>query len=197
MMGTFAALVKVDESRENLQQGPSNYFVNKKKSYLYTANEAHVAVIQQALPSHKVIYIGGDIGFTLSGIPLGGEQYIRAALQNNLNKTTHIIANISRLTNVQEKLILLLQCIPGRIQHLLAAVPTHLSRDFARQHDEAIMNAVADALELRVSHGEGQDADATQNLQPRTRPSQHGIEPRVSLSCRIHENGKIHKTCLP
>jgi hypothetical protein len=149
IMGTLAALVKVDESRENLQR-PSNYLVNKKKQYVYTANEAHVAVIQQALPSHKVIYIGGDIGFTLSGIPLGGEQYIRAALQNNLNKTTHIIANISRLTNVQEKLILLLQCIPGRIQHLLAAVPTHLSRDFARQHDEAIMNAVANALDLGV-----------------------------------------------
>ena len=79
IMGTLAALVKVDESRENLQR-PSNYLVNKKKQYVYTANEAHVAVIQQALPSHKVIYIGGDIGFTLSGIPLGGEQYIRAAL---------------------------------------------------------------------------------------------------------------------
>ena len=33
-------------------------------------------------------------------------------------------------------------------QHLLAAVPMHLSRDFARQHDEAITEAVAKALEL-------------------------------------------------
>ena len=120
IMGTLAALVKVDEARENLQK-PSNYLVNKTKQYVYTANAAHVAEIQQALPSHTVIYIGGEMGFTLSGIPLGGEQYIRAALQNNLNKTAHIIANISRLTNVQEKLILLLQCIPGQIQHLLAA----------------------------------------------------------------------------
>ena len=71
-----------------------------------------------------------------------------AALQNNLNKTKKILANISKLTNVQEKLILILQCIPGRIQHLLAAVPMHLSRAFARQHDEAITTAVANALDL-------------------------------------------------
>ena len=108
-----------------------------------------MAEIQRELPSHKVIYIGRDTEFKqLSGIPLGGEQYIRTILQNNLDKTKHIIANISRLTNVQEKMILLLQCIPGRIQHLLAAVPMHLSRDFARQHDEAITAAVANALEL-------------------------------------------------
>ncbi len=36
----------------------------------------------------------------------------------------------------------------GRIQHLLAAVPIHLSRDFAKQHDEAISTAVAATLEL-------------------------------------------------
>ena len=98
--------------------------------YVFTMNEGHVPQIQEKLPSHKVIYIGRDAGFKLSGIPLGGEQYIRTVLQNNLDKTKHIIANISRLTNVQEKLILLLQCIPGRIQHLLAAVPPHLSRVF-------------------------------------------------------------------
>jgi hypothetical protein len=147
IMGTLAALVTVDEAREDLQK-PSNYLVNKKKQYVYTMNEAHVSTIQSALPSHKVIYIGGDTGFTLSGIPLGGEKHIRDALRNNLTKTKHIIANISRLTDVQEKLILLLQCIPGRIQHLLAAVPMHLSRDFARQHDEAITAAVSDALDL-------------------------------------------------
>ena len=52
------------------------------------------------------------------------------------------------LRNTQEKLILLLQCIPGRIQHLLAAVPIQLSRDFAKQHNEAISKAVAETLEL-------------------------------------------------
>ena len=63
-------------------------------------------------------------------------------------KTLHAIANIAKLKCTQEKLILLLQCIPGRIQHLLAAVPMHISRDFARHHDEAIMTAVADVLDL-------------------------------------------------
>ena len=147
IMGTLAALVKVDEAREDLQK-PSNYLVNKTKQYVYTMNEAHVPTIQEALPGHEVIYIGSETGFTLSGIPLGGEKHIIDVLQNNLDKTKNLIVNISRLTNVQEKLILLLQCIPGRIQHLLAAVPMHLSRDFARQHDEAITAAVANALDL-------------------------------------------------
>ncbi len=56
-----------------------------------------------------MIYIGGTNGFTLSGIPLGSDQFITTALQKNLHKTKNIIANISKLTNVQEKLILLLQ----------------------------------------------------------------------------------------
>ncbi|MCG3769321.1 MAG: hypothetical protein JW384_00443 [Nitrosomonadaceae bacterium] len=149
IMGTLEALVTVDEAREELQK-PSNYLVNLTKQYVYTMNESHVPVIQKALPGHKVIYIGGTNGFTLSGIPLGSDQFITTALQNNLNKTKNIIANISRLTNVQEKLILLLQCIPGRIQHLLAAVPMHLSREFACKHDEAITTAVANALDLGI-----------------------------------------------
>ena len=71
-----------------------------------------------------------------------------AKLQENLDKTKEVIANICKLKNTQEKLVLLLQCIPGRIQHLLAAVPIHLSRDFAKQHDEVISTAVAATLEL-------------------------------------------------
>jgi len=90
IMGTLAALVTVDEARENLQK-PSNYLVNLTKQYVYTMNESHVPVIQEALPSHKVIYIGGTNGFTLSGIPLGSEQFISAALQNNVNKTKNIL----------------------------------------------------------------------------------------------------------
>jgi hypothetical protein len=85
----------VDEAREDLQK-PSNYLVNLTS----TMNESHVTVIQKALPGHKVIYIGGTNGFTLSGIPLGSDQFITTALQNNLHKTKNIIANISRLTNV-------------------------------------------------------------------------------------------------
>ncbi len=69
-------------------------------------------------------------------------------LQENLDKTKEVIANIWYTKNAQEKPILLLQCIPGRIQHLLAAVPIYLSRDFAKQHDEAISTAVAATLEL-------------------------------------------------
>ncbi len=112
----------------------------------YTTNENQVAEIQRKLQDHTVIYVGREQGFKLSGIPLGGELFINAALQGNLDKTLHAIAKIGKLKNTQEKLVLLLQCIPGRIQHLLAAVPMNLSRDFARQHDEAIMNAVSEVL---------------------------------------------------
>ena len=147
IMGTLAAVVSVEQSRDLLQK-PANYLVNTTKQYVYTMNETHVARIQDALPAHTVIYIGRDRGFNLSGVPLGGENYILAKLQENLDKTKEVIANICKLKNTQEKLVLLLQCIPGRIQHLLAAVPIHLSRDFAKQHDEAISTAVAATLEL-------------------------------------------------
>ena len=83
-------------------------------------NEEHVSEIQRTLPDHTIIYIGG---FSLSGIPLGGDDYIISKLQENLDKTKEVIADICKLNNIQEKLVLLLQCIPGRIQHLLAAVP--------------------------------------------------------------------------
>ena len=66
-------------------------------------------------------------------------------LQKNLDKTKQVIANISKLDNVQDKLILLLVCILGRIQHLLGAAPINLSRHFAHEHDKAITTAVADA----------------------------------------------------
>ena len=112
-------------------------------------NEAHAEDIRSALPNHNVIYVGDKNGFSLSGIPLGGDQYIISKLQENLEKTKEVIANICKLRNVQEKFFLL-QCIPGRIQHLLAAVPIGLSRSFAEQHDEAISNAVAATLDLGV-----------------------------------------------
>ena len=111
-------------------------------------NEQHVTQIQAALPEHTVVYIGNENGFSLSGIPLGGDHYILTKLQENLSKMKKVIANICKLRNTQEKLILLLHCISGRIQHLLAAVPIQLSREFAKQHDEAISKAVAETLEL-------------------------------------------------
>ena len=147
IMETLSALVAVEESRNNLQK-PANYLVNPTKQYVYTMNEAHAEDIRSALPNHNVIYVGNENGFSLSGIPLGGDQYIISKLQENLDKTKEVIANICKLKNVQEKLILLLQCIPGRIQHLLAAVPIGLSRSFAEKHDKAISNAVAATLDL-------------------------------------------------
>ena len=74
--------------------------------------------------------------------------YHSKVTKQNLDKTKQVIANISKLDSVQDKLILLLVCIPGRIQHLLGAVPINLSRHFPHEHDEAITTAVADALDL-------------------------------------------------
>ena len=101
--------------------------------------ETQIEIIQLALPNHTVKYVGNEYGFNISGIPLGGEAYITAKLQKNLDKTKQVIANISKLDNVQDKLILLLV---WRIQHLLGAVPINLSRHFAHKHDEAITTAV-------------------------------------------------------
>ena len=126
-------MVEVERAREGLQR-PANYLVNMAKQYVFTNNEAHLERIETALPQHKVIYIRGRDGHTISGIPIGGDDYISTVfLQDNLDKTRSVIDSIKKLDNTQERLILLLQCIPGRIQP--ATVPMHLSRDFARQHN--------------------------------------------------------------
>ena len=65
-----------------------------------------------------------------------------------MDRTKEVIADICTLSNIHEKLVFLLQYIPGRIQHLLAAVPMNLSKDFAKQHDEAISGAIAATLDL-------------------------------------------------
>jgi len=114
-----------------------------------TINEDHLPEIKRKLPDHHVFYIGNEAGFELSGIPVGGEAFIRRKFQENIDSTRNVIAAITtQLTSKQEKILLLLQCIPGRIQHLLAAVTPSISREFARQHDEAITGAVAQVLDL-------------------------------------------------
>ena len=125
---------------------------------------------------------------------LDGENYILAKLQENLDKTKEVIANICKLKNTQEKL--LLQCILGRIQHLLAAVPIHLSRDFAKQHDEVISTAVAATLELG-------DLDERDKLlmqrkisNHRTWFAQHGEESRIPLSCWLHAVYQVNPTSV-
>ena len=70
IMGTLEALSLVEQSRALLQK-PANYLVNTDKQYVYTMNETHMSEIQRTLPDHTIIYIGGDQGFSLSGIPLG------------------------------------------------------------------------------------------------------------------------------
>ena len=77
-----------------------------------------------------------------------GDDYIKATRKLGQDEGSHCVADICKLSIIQEQLVFLLQCIPGRIQHLLAAVPMNLSRDFAKQHDEALFSAVAATLEL-------------------------------------------------
>ena len=56
--------------------------------------ETQIELIHLTLPNHTIIYVGNEYGFNISGIPLGGEAYITAKLQKNLDKTKQVIANI-------------------------------------------------------------------------------------------------------
>jgi hypothetical protein len=148
LMGTLNAVVDMEALRAGLQKAP-NYIVNPLKQHVYTINEDHVSEIKSQLPSHDVFYIGNDVGFKLSGIPIGGETFVRQQLQENIDSTRNVIAAIvNKLSSKQEKLLLLLQCIPGRIQHLLRAINPSISREFAKQHDAALRDAVAQVLDL-------------------------------------------------
>ena len=75
IMGDLNALIAVEGSRTRLQK-PANYLVNTTKQFVFNMNKQIVTQIQAALPEHTVVYIGNDNGFSLSGIPLGGDQYI-------------------------------------------------------------------------------------------------------------------------
>ena len=80
--------------------------------------------------------------------------------------------------------------MPGRIKHLLAAVPIGLSRTFAQQHDEAISSAVAATLDL----GELNERD---KLLMQRKIYKHGFGFRnteklgVSHPCRLHEVNQV------
>ena len=88
-------------------------------------------LIKQKLPSHQVRYIGSQLGFKLSGIPMGGDEFIRQQTQNNFDSTKLVVENILKLDRVQDQLLLLLYCFLGRIQHFLAAILMSVSRKFA------------------------------------------------------------------
>ena len=76
VMGDLSAVKNAEEVREDLQK-ISNYLVNPLKQYVYTMTEHHVAAIEESLPNHQDRYIGNKVGFKLSGIPMGGDEYIR------------------------------------------------------------------------------------------------------------------------
>ena len=167
IMGTLEALASAEEARNDLQK-PSNYLVNPDKEFIYTTKQEHVAAIQHALPGHNVVLLEDGTGFKVSGIPLGGDAFIREKLEENIAKTKETITKICKLGSAQDKLVLLTQCIPGRIQHLLAAVPPHLTRSYAGQHDKMLTEAVAETLDL----GELTERD---KLLMQRKVSQHGL----------------------
>ena len=167
VMGDLSAVKHAEEVREELQKIP-NYLVNPLKQYVYTMTEHHVEAIEDSLPNHQVHYIGNEVGFKLSGIPMGGDEYIRQQMRRKLDETKRVIDDILKLEKVQDKLLLLLYCIPGRMQHFLAAVPISVSRDFAIEHDAAIQNAVAQVLGLGT-------LSARDLLQIQRKVSNHGL----------------------
>ena len=145
--GSAAEVERMEAAREELQRAP-NYLVNKDKQSIYTVHEQHVAELRQRFPQHEILVVGGKIGFTLGGAPLGGDDYIKDALQENLEETKRAIEAIFKLESKQEQLLLLRSCITGRIVHLLGAVPPGISKDFAIQHDHTVYCALARILDI-------------------------------------------------
>ena len=76
IMGDLKAVTRAEEVRADLQKNP-NYLVNPQKQYVYTTTALHMETIKQQLPDHEVRYIGSQLGFKLSGIPMGGDAFIR------------------------------------------------------------------------------------------------------------------------
>ena len=99
---------------------------------------------------------------------MGGDEFIRQQMRLKLDETKRVIDDILKLDRVQDKLLLLLYCIPGRLQHFLAAVPMSISRDFAIEHDASVQRAVADVLGLGT-------LNERDRLQIQRKVSNHGL----------------------
>ena len=145
--GSAAEVERMEVAREELQSAP-NYIVNKDKQSIYTVHEQHAAELRGRFPQHDVVVVGGKIGFTLGGAPLGGDEYIKDALRENLGETEQAIEAIFKLGSKQEQLLLLRSCITGRIVHLLGAVPPGISKEFAQEHDRMVYGALARILDI-------------------------------------------------
>jgi hypothetical protein len=81
---------------------------------------------------------------------MGGDEFVHQQMQQNFDDTKVVVDNILKLDRVQDQLLLLLYCIPGRIQDLLAAVPMSILREYAIKHDALLQNAVAEVLGLGI-----------------------------------------------
>jgi hypothetical protein len=145
--GSVAEVERMEAAREELQRAP-NYLVNNDKQSIYTVHEQHVVELRARFPQHEVVVVGGKIGFTLGGAPLGGDEYIKDALLENLEETKRAIEAIFKLESKQEQLLLLRSCITGRIVHLLGAVPPGISKEFAEEHDRTVYDALARILDI-------------------------------------------------
>jgi hypothetical protein len=167
--GSAVEVERMEIAREELQRAP-NYLVNKDKQSIYTVHEQHMAELRQRFPQHEVVVIGGKIGFTLGGAPLGGDEYIRDSLQENLGETERAIESIFKLASKQEQLLLLRSCITGRIVHLLGAVPPGISKEFAERHDVMVYGALARILDMP-----GGSFTMREYLQVQRRLSDHGF----------------------
>jgi hypothetical protein len=167
VLGDIDAVCRTEEVRDSLQK-PPNYIVNTLKQNAYTVSDNFIQSIQARLPQHTLHHLSDNTGFKISGIPQGGTNYIMEQMQHNLDATKTTIQNILRLERIQDKLLLLLYCIPGRIQHLLSVVPPSISRTYAQQHDDALREAVASTLQL----GQLRERDI---LQFQRKISNHGL----------------------
>ncbi len=128
------------------------------KQYVNTINETHVAWIQDALPVHTVIYIGRNRGFYLSGVPHCGKTAGELG-QSKGSQCKHLQTKKHSGKAGSSSTV-----YSGQNPTPMAAVPIHLSRDFAKQHDEAISTVVATTLELGDLVKRRQAADAKKDL---------------------------------
>lgn len=143
--GSLESLIEMEQRREDLES-PSNYIVNKLKQRIYVTHEDHIVDVRQQLPNHQVVLMAGEKGVTIGGTPLGGDDYCHAAMKENLEETAKAIQAISTARTRQEQLVMLRACIPGRITHLVSAVPPSITRKYAEEHDHLVREALKDIL---------------------------------------------------
>ena len=99
------------------------------------------------------VWIGGtatpleDRGITVLGTPVGTQEFVLKQARDRIETELEFLRWIKKIPDLQCAWNLLLYCASPRMNHTLRTLPPDLSADYARNHDAAMRDCLAQLLQ--------------------------------------------------